>query len=600
MTKHFGNTQIVFIIATLTTGDMMKTYRTSFAWTRAAPILLAVSVLLLNISSCSGDESGQKPYLTEETAFRHSPDLERMRYIWKRYSTAGKFDSIISVTQPFYEENLRKRDTMSALYSAASIAQAYAFMGLPDSVKVYLDRIEPLEHIPITRELAAILCNIRAIHSLTTDLDYSEAIRQYVKGYDILKDDSSEINTAITLLTNITDIFYMRSDPNGMPYATDALAMSRSKNADRFSKGVSFLAVARMKYIEGKYDEALDYIDSIPEFLGDERYYFRANSDMLSAEIFDKMHIYSESYKYYSSALEYDDFIEPDLICRICLNFGDLCSETSDYEKAAELYAKGMELSYLHNNVEMRHQLLSRLSNVYRIQGKTELSKEYLNRYAEHLDNTKYLKKEREFSYLMISYRDMEHKNQLQAKELAVLKANRKMIISSSIALVVVILLLSVLILYIKQKKMYAALVNQHQSYMRKLKIGRPEEADIHAGDAERELFGKLETLMKENMIFKDKEISLAKISDILGTNRTYLSKAINVMAGMSFHNYINMYRINEATRIITSTGTGKILLKQLADELGFNSAEVFSKAFQKETGLTPSRYIQEISSKHQ
>ena len=37
------------------------------------------------------------------------------------------------------------------------------------------------------------------------------------------------------------------------------------------------------------------------------------------------------------------------------------------------------------------------------------------------------------------------------------------------------------------------------------------------------------------------------------------------------------------------------MLFKQLADDIGYNSVTVFSKAFQRETGCTPSIYRKEV-----
>ena len=77
------------------------------------------------------------------------------------------------------------------------------------------------------------------------------------------------------------------------------------------------------------------------------------------------------------------------------------------------------------------------------------------------------------------------------------------------------------------------------------------------------------------------------------GTNRTYLSQAINEYAGMSYNSWINMYRISEATDIL-SDPSNSISLKQLADNLGYNSISVFHRAFLKGTGMTPSVWRKE------
>lgn len=58
----------------------------------------------------------------------------------------------------------------------------------------------------------------------------------------------------------------------------------------------------------------------------------------------------------------------------------------------------------------------------------------------------------------------------------------------------------------------------------------------------------------------------------------------------MNFYRYIDTFRIEEATRRLIDGGKN-ILLKELAQDLGYNSLTVFSKAFVREVGCPPSVY---------
>ena len=97
---------------------------------------------------------------------------------------------------------------------------------------------------------------------------------------------------------------------------------------------------------------------------------------------------------------------------------------------------------------------------------------------------------------------------------------------------------------------------------------------------------------MDKDKIYRRKDISLDIIAEALGTNRTYISKCINNIAKMTFYNYINMYRIREATDIISK---GNMNFKELSDFLGYSSLSVFYRAFQRDTGLLPGKYRQAI-----
>jgi len=99
---------------------------------------------------------------------------------------------------------------------------------------------------------------------------------------------------------------------------------------------------------------------------------------------------------------------------------------------------------------------------------------------------------------------------------------------------------------------------------------------------------------MKNDRFYSRKEISLNAVADRLGSNRTYVSRAINRFAGMNFYNYINMHRIIEAAGRMSSESFD-VPLKTLADELGFVSVSAFYKAFRRETGCTASQYRKEM-----
>lgn len=71
-------------------------------------------------------------------------------------------------------------------------------------------------------------------------------------------------------------------------------------------------------------------------------------------------------------------------------------------------------------------------------------------------------------------------------------------------------------------------------------------------------------------------------------------TRAINTYSGKTFTNYINTYRINEAVSII-SDPTNDTNAKELADNLGYASVNVFYQVFRRETGVSLSRYRKEL-----
>lgn len=109
-------------------------------------------------------------------------------------------------------------------------------------------------------------------------------------------------------------------------------------------------------------------------------------------------------------------------------------------------------------------------------------------------------------------------------------------------------------------------------------------------------LANSLNSLVIEQKLFLNQDISLQQLSALLRTNRSYLSRAINVEYECNFHTYINNLRIKEAISLI-SEGDHKLLtLEAIAGQVGFNNRTSFALAFKKYTGVSPSFFIKNLS----
>ncbi len=81
-------------------------------------------------------------------------------------------------------------------------------------------------------------------------------------------------------------------------------------------------------------------------------------------------------------------------------------------------------------------------------------------------------------------------------------------------------------------------------------------------------------------------------------TNTSYLSKVINAEYQKNFNTYINDLRINYSiVRLKNDTKFRSFSIQSIAEELGYKSADSFSKYFKLHTGLNPSFYIKQLNS---
>ena len=92
------------------------------------------------------------------------------------------------------------------------------------------------------------------------------------------------------------------------------------------------------------------------------------------------------------------------------------------------------------------------------------------------------------------------------------------------------------------------------------------------------------------------KKYTLNSLAKEIHTNSSYLSKVINATKKISFANYLNNLRIDYAISKLSKDKQFKsYTIKAIAESSGFNTAQSFTNAFYKKTGIYPSYFIKRI-----
>ncbi|WP_083158009.1 helix-turn-helix domain-containing protein [Allomuricauda sp. CP2A] len=108
------------------------------------------------------------------------------------------------------------------------------------------------------------------------------------------------------------------------------------------------------------------------------------------------------------------------------------------------------------------------------------------------------------------------------------------------------------------------------------------------------ELKSKLEHLMATKKPYLNHELRLDDIAELLDISRHHASQVINENFKMSFYDYINQYRIEEAKNKLSSSISNNLSysISDIAYQCGFNNRVSFYKAFKKITRTTPTEFI--------
>ncbi len=106
-----------------------------------------------------------------------------------------------------------------------------------------------------------------------------------------------------------------------------------------------------------------------------------------------------------------------------------------------------------------------------------------------------------------------------------------------------------------------------------------------------------LRELERKNF-FLNPDCSSYNVAKKIKTNTSYLSKVINQEFQKNFNTYINDLRINYAmVQLKEDRRFRSFSIQSIAEELGYKSADSFTKYFKLHTGLNPSFYIKQLNS---
>ena len=102
---------------------------------------------------------------------------------------------------------------------------------------------------------------------------------------------------------------------------------------------------------------------------------------------------------------------------------------------------------------------------------------------------------------------------------------------------------------------------------------------------------------LEKQEYFLRQDCNSYNVAKKIKTNTSYLSKVVNSHYQKNFNAYINDLRINYAVlKLKNDNRFRKFSIQSIAEEVGYKSADSFTKYFKKQTGLNPSFYIKKLN----
>lgn len=146
--------------------------------------------------------------------------------------------------------------------------------------------------------------------------------------------------------------------------------------------------------------------------------------------------------------------------------------------------------------------------------------------------------------------------------------------------------------LYLEKQRAYKKLVRKNMEWAsRTTQIKNYSNINNEINQKDKDILNNLVVALTNKKIYLNKELNINDMAKQLGTNRSVLSKIINVYFNKNFPALLNEYRINEAIILLTDNKTRNYKMEAIGEMCGYNNRQVFHAAFKRETGVTPNDF---------
>ena len=471
------------------------------------------------------------------------------------------------------------------------------------------------------------------LYASNIEKDFPGALRHFFNGLDAAKRSANERLHSL-LLVNIASIYSLNDDPAGLRYALECYRHGK-QNKDNFLRYTGAMTAA-YSYALRKTDtsKALDYIREAEIILHSDSIRDGSSLYYIYGVLLRQQGRDSEAVECFRQSIDLLKANHNEGDVRSFIEYADILFSKHRHSEALALLDSALQVTDGGHCGIFRQDVLKALASTNRKLGNIQLAKQYLSIADNENNIDDNAEKESVIEHIKSKY-DLERAdNEVNRQRVELLEKER--IVNFLIAAIAIAIVLSgsFIYLYRRKSRLYSAIVKQATeaareeirlratirqleerlssgSFQEQGKIndaGFPDDhdgqmADTNVGTAvgadssspkkspiPDRLIVAFESLMLDPAIYTDNLISKDKIAQMLDTNRTYVSRLVNEVYGMTFPQFINSLRAKEAIRRLSDPECDTPL-KALSSELGYNSMTTFYNKFSEATGMTPAAF---------
>lgn len=140
------------------------------------------------------------------------------------------------------------------------------------------------------------------------------------------------------------------------------------------------------------------------------------------------------------------------------------------------------------------------------------------------------------------------------------------------------------------------------QKFLEIPKINLEEEKVLNTAETEESnpdkyqiLYDRIINCLNVDKPFQDADFNIRKLAEMVNSNSTYVSRALNHIGDKKFNQLINEYRIAQVVDELKNDLHHKFTIEHIYTNAGFSQQSTFNRIFKEQTGSTPSEYIRNI-----
>jgi AraC-like DNA-binding protein len=281
-----------------------------------------------------------------------------------------------------------------------------------------------------------------------------------------------------------------------------------------------------------------------------------------------------------------------------------LLAQLHDYSAALSSLAEPKRIAEQYAMKDCMLEVFSLLSDYYLQVGNKQQHQLYRNQFVNLKDTlTSYRQ--------LASVKEMESQTQIRALNAQVEQINAKrrrtnrLLLVLVVGAVVVIAFSCVLVYHNKRLRESNRTLYEKNRELLEARPAAPrtkpeKEKTVDSNDPSKDLLlQRIMQVVENSEEIYHPDFSIEQLAQMVGSRYRYVSQVIHERFQCNFNTFINKYRIREACLKMEDTQNyGNWTLEAIYNSVGFRSRSSFVTAFKRETGLTPSNYLQ-LASEH-